>query len=102
MYDSLGSIFVFMTSALAHSDSGKAVHLLMWGGGLSSKILEIGDLMVIPKYLIPSGFHTKGVLLRSTENVSEFKGIASLLLQVIWYPENLPKDLINSKTFDIE
>lgn len=28
MHDSLGSIFVFMTSALPHSDSGRAVHLL--------------------------------------------------------------------------
>ena len=61
-------------------------------------MLETGDLMVIPKYLIPSGLHTKGVVFRSAEKVLEFNGITSLLLQLIWYPKNTPNDLINSKT----
>ena len=54
------------------------------------------------KYFIPFGFHTNGASPISDLNVCGLRGIVSLLLQLILYPERMPKRLTRSRTAGIE
>ncbi len=66
MNDNLGRILIFSISALPHRDNGKKDHvfksyltLLNKPRAFNSYILEIGAMILMPKYLIPLGFHKK-------------------------------------------
>ena len=66
-----GSTFILSTSALPHSDKGRFVHLFKSSltvfnnlGPFNSKMLSIGDVILTPRYRIPSVFQTIGVELK--------------------------------------
>ena len=81
-----------------HDHPSIDVYLMDWKmpGPLRLKIFVIGETMLIPKYFIPFVFHIKGGYIRSCLNVFELSGIASLLFQLILYPEKLPNELIKN------